>query len=96
MTAYVIVEMTVTDPVGIEEYRKQAGAAVAAMGGKFLARGGKSEVLDGDWKPQRIVLIEFPSMEQARLWRLSPEYGKACEIRDRAAQTRMILVEGIP
>jgi uncharacterized protein (DUF1330 family) len=96
MTAYVIVDMAVTDPVQIEEYRRQAGASVAVMGGKFLVRGGKTEVLDGDWKPQRIVVIEFPSMEQAKLWRLSPEYGKACEIRDRAAQTRMILVEGNP
>jgi len=95
MAAYVIVDMTVTDPVKIEEYRKLAGATVAALGGKFLARGGKTEVFDGDWKPQRIVVIEFPSLEQAKLWRSSPEYGKACEIRDRAARTRMIVVEGV-
>jgi uncharacterized protein (DUF1330 family) len=96
LAAYVIVEMTVTDPVGIEDYRQQAGASVAAMGGRFLVRGGKTEIFDGDWRPQRIVVIEFPSMEQARLWRLSPEYGKASEIRDRAAKTRMIAVEGVP
>jgi uncharacterized protein (DUF1330 family) len=94
MAAYVIVDMTVTDPVKIEEYRKLAGAAIAALGGKFLARGGKTEVFDGDWKPQRIVVIEFPSLEQAKRWRSSPEYGKACEVRDRAARTRMIVVEG--
>ena len=96
MPAYVIVDMTVTDPVGIEEYRRQAGASVAAMGGRFLVRGGKMEVFDGDWKPQRVVVIEFPSLEQARLWRQSPQYGKACEVRDRAARTRMIAVEGTP
>ena len=95
MAAYVIVEMTVTDPVKIEEYRQQAGASVEAAGGKFLVRGGKTEVLDGDWKPQRVVMIEFPSLEQAKFWRSSPEYGKACEIRDRAAKTRMIVVEGV-
>ncbi|HET9403067.1 MAG TPA: DUF1330 domain-containing protein [Burkholderiales bacterium] len=94
MAAYVIVDMTVTDPVKIEEYRKLAGATVAAMGGKFLARGGTTEVFDGDWKPQRIVVIEFPGLEQAKRWRHSSEYGKACEIRDRAARTRMIVVEG--
>jgi len=94
MAAYVIVDMTVTDTVRIEDYRKLAGASVAALGGKFLARGGKTEIFDGDWKPQRVVVIEFPSLEQARLWRASPEYGKACEIRDRAATTRMIVVEG--
>ena len=96
MTAYVIVDMTVTDPVRIEEYRKQAGASIAALGGRFLARGGRTEVFDGDWSPQRVVLIEFPSLEQARLWRQSPEYGKACAIRDRAARTRMVVVEGLP
>jgi uncharacterized protein (DUF1330 family) len=95
MAAYVIVDMTVTDPVAIEEYRRQAGASVTAMGGQFLVRGGKIEVLDGDWSPQRVVVIRFPSLEQARLWRQSPEYGKACGIRDRAARTRMVVVEGV-
>ena len=94
MAAYVIVDMTVTDPAAIEEYRKLAGASVAAAGGRFLVRGGKMEVLDGDWKPQRVVVIEFPSLERAKFWRGSPEYGKACEVRDRAAKTRMIVVEG--
>ena len=95
MAAYVIVDITVTDPARIEQYRELAGASVAAAGGKFLVRGGKIEVLDGDWKPQRMVVIEFPSLERARFWRASPEYGKACEIRDRAAKTRMIVVEGV-
>ena len=94
MAAFVIVDMTVTDPVKIEEYRKLAGASVAALGGKFLARGGRTVVLDGNWHPQRIVVIEFPSLAQAKQWRASPEYGKACEIRNRAASTRMIVVEG--
>ena len=94
MAAYVIVDMTVKDTVKIEEYRKLAGASIAAHGGKFLVRGGRIEILDGDWSPQRVVMIEFPGMEQARRWRSSADYGKACAIRDRAAATRMILVEG--
>jgi uncharacterized protein (DUF1330 family) len=95
MAAYVIVDMAVTDPVAIEEYRKLAGASVAAAGGRFLVRGGQMEVFDGDWKPQRVVVIEFPSLERARFWHSSPEYGKASEIRNRAAKTRMIVVEGV-
>jgi len=95
MAAYVIVEMTVTDPVGIEDYRKLAGAAVAQYGGRFLARGGRSETFDGDWRPQRLVVLEFPGLEEAKKWRASPEYQAACKIRDCAASTRMVLVEGI-
>ena len=73
MTAYVIVDMNVTDPVRIEEYRRLAGESVAAMGGEFVVRGGRMEVLDGDWKPERVVVIRFPSLEQARRWRASRE-----------------------
>jgi len=94
MTAYVIVDMMVKDTVKIEEYRKLASVSVATHGGKFLVRGGRIEILDGDWNPQRVVVIEFPGMEQAKRWRTSPDYGKACQIRDQAATTRMLLVEG--
>ncbi len=94
MAAYVIVEMAVTDPVGIEDYRKLAGAAVAQYGGRFLGRGGNSETFDGDWHPQRLVVLEFPGMGEAKRWRASPEYRAACKIRDRAASTRMVVVEG--
>jgi uncharacterized protein (DUF1330 family) len=94
MAAYVIVEMTVTDPVRIEGYRKLAGAAVAQYGGRFLARGGKSETFDGGWHPQRLVVLEFPGLAEAKQWRASPEYRAACEIRDRVASTRMVVVEG--
>lgn len=95
MAAYVIVEMTVTDPVRIEDYRKQAGASVAAYGGKFVVRGGKIDPLEGDWNPQRIVVLEFATADQAKKWWTSPEYRAACEIRNRSAKTRMILVEGV-
>jgi uncharacterized protein (DUF1330 family) len=95
MTAYVIVDMTVTDSVKIQDYRKLAEQSVADYGGRFIVRGGQTQVLDGDWSPQRVVVLEFPGMDQARRWRASPEYAKACEIRNRAATTRMILVEGL-
>jgi uncharacterized protein (DUF1330 family) len=95
MAAFVLVEMAITDPVAIEDYRRLAGASVTAHGGRFLARGGRTEVLDGDWRPERIVIIEFPSAERARQWRASPEYRAACETRNRAARTRMLLVEGV-
>lgn len=95
MAAYAIVDMTVTDTVKIGDYRKLAEASVATYGGRFLVRGGRCETVDGDWKPQRVVVIEFPDLEQAQRWRASPEYNKACEIRNQAARTRMLLVEGM-
>jgi uncharacterized protein (DUF1330 family) len=95
MTAYVIVDMTVTDTVKIQDYRKLAEQSVADYGGRFIVRGGQTEVLDGDWSPKRVVVLEFPGMVEARRWRASPEYAKAVEIRNLAATTRMFLVEGL-
>ncbi len=95
MSAYVIVEMEVTDPVRIEEYRKLAGASVAAHGGRFVVRGGTAEALEGGWQPKRIVVLAFPDMARARGWWRSEEYAAARVIRDQAANTRMILVEGL-
>ena len=95
MAAYAIVDMTVTDTAKIADYRKLAEASVATYGGRFLVRGGHCETVDGDWKPQRVVVIEFPGLDQARRWRSSPEYANACKIRDQAAKTRMLLVEGM-
>lgn len=95
MAAYVIVEMEVTDPVGIEEYRTLAAASVAAYGGRFIVRGGQTEMLEGDWRPKRLVVLEFPSVERAKEWWASKEYGAARAIRERAAKTRMIVAEGV-
>jgi uncharacterized protein (DUF1330 family) len=94
VTAYVIVDMEVTDPVGILDYRKLAEASVAQYGGRFIVRGGATEILDGEWQPKRVVVLEFPSAPEARRWHSSPEYAAACRIRNRAANTNMILVEG--
>ena len=95
MPAFVIVEIEVYDPEVYENYRSLAPASVEAYGGKFIARGGATESLEGDWAPGRIVVLEFPSLERARQWWASPEYSDAKAIRMRAARTRMIATEGV-
>lgn len=93
MPAYVIVDMDVRDPLAYEEYRKLAAPSVAAYGGTYIVRGGASEVLEGDWIPARLVVLEFPSVEQARQWWDSPEYQVAREVRKDAAHGKFVLVE---
>jgi uncharacterized protein (DUF1330 family) len=94
MPAYVIVDIEVTDPVGYQEYIKLAPPAVALYGGKYLARGGRTEVLEGDWQPRRLVILEFESLERARQWIDSPEYHPARQLRHRMANTNMVVIEG--
>jgi uncharacterized protein (DUF1330 family) len=95
MSAYVIVEIEITDPVGYEEYKKHAGATVEKYGGKYIVRGGKTEVLEGDWKPKRIVVLEFPTMERAKEWLNCEEYREPRKMRHRTARTHMLVVEGV-
>lgn len=95
MAALMIVDIEVLDPVLYEEYKRLASAAIAAYGGRYLVRGGRSEVLDGDWTPRRLVVLEFDSLEQAKAWRSSPEYAEAKKVRDRCARANMIVVEGV-
>jgi len=95
MPAYVIVDLEVTDPVGMEEYRKQVPATIAKYGGRYLVRGGKHETLEGDWHPKRVVVLEFPSVEQARRWYDSEEYREPKALRFRSGRTNLILVEGV-
>ncbi len=94
MSAYVIVDIDVTDPDLYEAYKKMAPPAVAAYGGKYLARGGKCEVLEGGWQPKRLVILEFASLAQAKAWVDSPEYRPARELRRKAATSRMVVIEG--
>ena len=94
MAAYIIVEIEITDPVGYEDYKKQAAATVHKCGGKYIIRGGKTEVLEGDWIPKRIVVLEFPTMERAKEWLNCDEYCEPRKMRHRTAKTNMILVEG--
>ena len=95
MSALIIVDIEVTDPVRYEDYKRLASAAIAAHGGRYLVRGGKSEVLDGDWTPHRLVVLEFDSFEQAKAWRASPEYAAAKRVREECARANMIVVEGV-
>ncbi|HJU15431.1 MAG TPA: DUF1330 domain-containing protein [Stellaceae bacterium] len=94
MPAYIIAEITVTDPAGYEPYRPLAAASIARFGGRFLARGGKTELLEGAPELQRVVVIEFPDAETARRWYRSEEYQSALKIRQAASHGRLFLVEG--
>lgn len=93
--AYLIAEIEVTDPRAYEEYRRRVPALVAAYGGKYLARGGALEVREGDWAPKRLVLLEFPSMEEARRFYDSPEYAPLLALRKSATRSKLIFLEGI-
>jgi uncharacterized protein (DUF1330 family) len=95
MAAYIIVDLEITEPVEYEEYKKLAGATVEKYGGKYIVRGGKCETLEGDWKPKRIVVLEFENAERAKAWLNSPEYAEPRKMRHRTAKTQMILVEGM-
>jgi uncharacterized protein (DUF1330 family) len=95
MAAYIIADLTVTDLPTMEEYRKQVPATVAKYGGRFLVRGGAHQIVEGDWKPNRVVVLEFPSMEQAKRWYDSEEYREPKAMRLRAGRANLIMVEGV-
>ena len=95
MSAYVIVDITVTDPERYEDYKKLAPPAIAAYGGKYVVRGGKSEKLEGNWEPNRIVILEFESTKKAKEFINSPEYREARALRHETASSNVIVVEGL-
>jgi uncharacterized protein (DUF1330 family) len=95
MPAYVIVEVDVENPLEYEEYKKLTPTTLDAYNGKFVVRGGHTETLEGEWKPDRIVVLEFPSVERAKEWWNSDIYTKAKVIRQRTATTKMIVVQGV-
>ena len=94
MPAYILVDCEVTDPVRYESYKKLAQAAVAKHGGRYIVRGGVATVLEGNWQPNRVVVLEFPSVDAIRRFHASPEYRAARAQRDGAARMSMIAVEG--
>jgi len=94
MSAYVIVDIDVFDPVGYEEYKKTASATITLYGGRYLARGGLNETLEGEWHARRLVILEFENLERAKAWFNSPEYAPARAIRQKTARTNMVVVEG--
>lgn len=95
MAAYVISEVEVLDQVLIEKYRSLAQAAIAKYGGRYIARGGAIEPVEGDWAPKHIVIVEFPTMEKARTWYQSSEYAEALQVRQKALNRKLIFVEGV-
>ena len=95
MTAYLIVETDITDPEQYEQYKAASPGAVAAGGGRFLVRGGELAVLEGDWSPKRLVMVEFEDLEAAKRFYESPEYQAVLKLREGAANLRMVVVEGI-
>jgi uncharacterized protein (DUF1330 family) len=95
MSAYVIVEIDIVDPTGYEEYKQLASATVEKYGGKYIVRGGAVETLEGDWKPKRIVVLQFGSIQRAKDWLDCEEYREPRKMRHRTARTRMVVVEGV-
>ena len=94
MAAYFIVEVEVTDPAVFKEYGAQVPATVEKYGGRYIVRGGKVETLEGDWQPKRVVVLEFPSVEQAKRWYGSPEYKPLLALRLKSSTAKIVLVEG--
>lgn len=94
MSAYVVVEIIVKDQAVFEEYKQLSPHTLELYGGKYLARGGQTEVLEGEWSPQRLVILEFDSVEQAKKWYHSPEYTHAKSFRIRSADSKFVLTEG--
>jgi uncharacterized protein (DUF1330 family) len=96
MAAYVIVDIEVTDPAAFGQYQQVAGPILAKYGGKLLAAGPVGAVLEGDWRPKGITVIEFPTIEDARRWHDAPEYREPKQLRQRAATCHTVLVDGLP
>lgn len=94
MAAYLIVRVSVTDPDQYEKYKLLTPAAAAAHGGEFVVRGGPSEVLEGDEDDRRVVVVKFPTSDDARAFYDSPAYVEARAVRKDAAQMEIVLVEG--
>jgi uncharacterized protein (DUF1330 family) len=95
MAAYVIVETDITDAAQYEQYKAASPGAIQAGGGRFLARGGELAVLEGDWQPSRLVLLEFEDLTAARDWYRSEVYQQAKKLRDGAARLRMVAIQGV-
>jgi uncharacterized protein (DUF1330 family) len=95
LAAYLIIEIAVNDPEVYARYREAVSSNLAAAGGTYLVRGGEVEVLEGDWRPNRVVVVRFDSTDEARRWWNSSGYAELKAMRQRSAKTNMILVEGV-
>lgn len=95
MPAYVIANVNVQDAATFEEYRKQVPATIAKHGGRYIVRGGRVERVEGSWNPTRLVVLEFPSMDEARRWYESEEYRGPKALRKKCAMTDVVFVDGV-
>ena len=95
MAGYVIVNDEISDQAGFAEFRQKVGATVAAHGGKYLVRGGATEVIDGDWAPDRLVVIEFDSVDQAKAWLNSADFLAIKDLRVSSASASVVVAEGV-
>jgi uncharacterized protein (DUF1330 family) len=95
MAAYIVVQVDVKDPTRYADYRAMVPPTLERYGGRFIVRGGKTEALEGNWAPKRFVVVEFPSVEQAKAWWASPEYADAKALRQATSETLMIVAEGV-
>jgi uncharacterized protein (DUF1330 family) len=95
MAAYLIVDAEVSDPVMYEQYRQQVAPLIGRFGGRFLVRGGEFSVLEGHWRPRRLVVVEFPDTKALQAWYGSAEYAPLLALRQQAAQTNLVAVLGV-
>ena len=95
MPAYVVVDLEVIDSEQFERYKQLVPATIEKYGGRYMARGGKVETLEGSWEPRRFVLLEFPSVDRAKAWFDSMEYAEPKALRRSCTRSRIIVVEGI-
>ncbi len=95
MAAYLIADTHITDLERYEKYKRQVSPLIERFGGRYAARGGEHEVLEGDWEPTRLVVLEFPDMASLKAWYYSPEYGPMKAIRQAASKSRLIALEGL-
>lgn len=95
MSAYLIAEVDVTDPVVFEQYRAGVPATIAAYGGSYLVRGGAFEALEGTWQPKRVIVLQFDSMARLKEWYGSKEYAPLLALRKKCARTNVIAIAGV-
>ena len=95
MAGYALIDVEITDQTVFAEFRERAPAVVEAHGGRFLVRGGATEVVQGDWTPHRVVIVEFDSVERAKSWWNSPDHTELRAMLDRCSKTTVTIVEGV-
>ena len=96
MAGYVVVQVSIHDPEGFAVYRDMVPPTLESYGGRYLVRGGDWENLEGEWNPQRMVIIEFDSVDQAKSWWSSEEYAPAKKLREETATSKLVIVDGCP